>query len=80
MRVLPIALAGLMAAIAFAPTPAAQGPLPQNPFDQFACANGGGPGAVGFVATLVYLTCVFALSVGSVTYDFACFVVQGGGC
>lgn len=77
MRVLPVLLAGLLLAVAFAPAAAAQGPLPPNPFDQFACKNGGGPGAIGFARTLVYLTCAFALAVGSVTYEFACYVVQG---
>lgn len=80
MRVLPVALAGLMLAVVFAPTAAAQGPLPQNPFDNIFCVPGGGPGVVGFVRLVVYLTCSFIVGAGSATYDFACFVVQGGGC
>jgi hypothetical protein len=56
------------------------GPLPPNPFDNFACSSGGGPGLIGYVGTVFGLTCGYALSVGSVTYDFACYVAQGGGC
>jgi hypothetical protein len=81
MRTLAIALSLLMLAVAVAPTAAAQGPLPPNPFDNVACAWGpGGGGVLGYVGTMWLLTCGYILSAGSVTYDFACTTVQGGGC
>ncbi|MCA1812290.1 MAG: hypothetical protein LC623_09825 [Halobacteriales archaeon] len=81
MRTLAIALSLLMLAVAVAPSAAAQGPLPPNPFNNVACIWGpGGGGLIGFVGTLWLLTCGYALSVGYYTYDFACTTAQGGGC
>lgn len=65
-----VALSVIATALA-APTAAAQ-PLPDNPFEDFACAGGGGPGLLGYVRTIIGAACGAALFAGYVTYEFVC--------
>jgi hypothetical protein len=72
-RAKPLLILALLAsATTLAPTAAAQ--VPDNPFDDFACAPPSGSGAIGYARTLVWLACFAALYAGSATYEFACFV------